>query len=111
MEQNQKEKPTVAPDSGNKVLDATQLADALIDLPGWELKGKQIVKLYTFKTFDLAMEFVNKIAELATKHNHHPDVHISYNKVKVLCWTHKFNAVTKLDTAFAAEVEKVFESI
>lgn len=98
------------PESGNKVLNETQLADALIELPGWELKGKQIVKVYTFKDFIRSVEFVNSVAAIAEKLNHHPDIHINYNKVKILCWTHRYNSVTHQDTELAAQVEKAFES-
>jgi 4a-hydroxytetrahydrobiopterin dehydratase len=97
------------PSETEKVLDSAEIADALIDLPGWELKGKQIVRLYTFKTFADAMEFANQVAAVADKLNHHPDIHISYTKVKILSWTHKYNAITGLDTKLAAEVERVFE--
>jgi len=100
----------VSPDT-EKVLDATQLADALIDLPGWELKGKQIVKTYTFKTFQEAMDFANRVAQAAEQQNHHPSIHIDHVKVKILSWTHKFNAVTKLDIRLAEEIDKVFESV
>ena len=94
---------------GEKViLDETALADALIELPGWELKSKQIMKTYTFKSFQEAMEFANQVAALAERLNHHPDIHINYTKVKILCWTHKYNAITKADTDLAAEVENVF---
>lgn len=94
---------------GEKViLDEAMLADALIDLPGWEPKGKQIAKTYTFNSFTESMEFVNEVAKVAERLNHHPDIHINYKKVKILCWTHKFNAVTKADAELAAEVENVF---
>lgn len=98
------------PETVNKALDENQLADALIDLPGWEPKGKQIAKQYSFKTFKLAMEFVNSVAELAEKRDHHPDIHVNHTKVKILCWTHRFNGVTKADVALAGEIDKLFES-
>lgn len=99
----------MAPGSENNVLDGSKLADALMDLPGWELKGKQIVKLYSFKGFPDAMEFANKVAAIAEQQNHHPDIHISYGKVKILSWTHKNNAITSLDIKLAAAVEKAWE--
>ncbi len=99
----------MATEAENRVLDDGELADALIDLPGWELKGKPIAKTYEFTSFPLAIEFVNQIAELAEKHNHHPDMQINFRKVKVLCWTHKFNAVTQADINLAKEVEHLFE--
>ncbi|MCC6547392.1 4a-hydroxytetrahydrobiopterin dehydratase [Candidatus Sumerlaeota bacterium] len=100
----------MAPDAGIKAMDEAELVDALIELPGWELKGKQIVKSYTFKDFLQAMEFVNRVAETAQADNHHPDIHITYNKVKIACWTHKFNGVSRLDTKLAARIDGVFES-
>lgn len=101
----------MSPETESKALDEAQLADALMELPGWELKGKQIVKTYIFKTFPQAMEFVNGVADLAQKANHHPDFQINFTKVKLMCWTHTKNAVTKLDTKLAAQIEKVFEGV
>jgi len=101
----------VVPGPDKSVLDEGQIADALMDLPGWELRGKQIAKTYTFKTFAQAIEFVNAVAELATKLDHHPDIHIAFSKVKIFCGTHKHNAVTTLDTQLAAGVEKAFEAV
>ncbi|CAN5448864.1 4a-hydroxytetrahydrobiopterin dehydratase [soil metagenome] len=94
-----------------KALDEIQLADALIELPGWELKGKQIVKTYAFKNFAQTMEFVNAVAQVAESMNHHPDIHINFTKVKLLAWTHKYNAITKLDTKLAAGADKAFDNI
>jgi 4a-hydroxytetrahydrobiopterin dehydratase len=93
-----------------KVLDSVELADALIALPGWELKGKQIVKTFVFKKFAEAMEFVNAVAEAAEKMNHHPDIHINFTKVKIHTWTHKYNGVTKLDVKTAEKVDALYES-
>lgn len=92
------------------VLDEIALADELISLPGWEPKNKQISKVYTFETFDDAMEFANQIADVARELNHHPDIHINFKKVKIYCATHKYNAVTKADTELAARVDKVYEA-
>ncbi len=99
----------MATEAENRVLNESELADALIDLPGWELKGKPIAKTYEFNSFPLAVEFVNQVADLAEKHNHHPDIHINFKKVKVHCWTHKFNAITQADIDLAKDVEHVFE--
>lgn len=99
----------MASEAENKILDEGELADALIELPGWELKGKPIAKTFDFTSFPLAIEFVNDIAAVAEEQNHHPDIHINYKKVKVLCWTHKFNAITQADIVLAAAVDRVFE--
>lgn len=98
----------MARESEALVLDDEQIADALIQLDGWELKGKQICKTYTFKAFSESMEFTNAVAETAERLNHHPDIHIAYKKVKILAWTHKFNAVTQADVELAHAVEEVY---
>lgn len=101
----------MARESENAVLDEAKLVDALIELPGWERKGNQIVKAYKFDSFPRAMEFVNAVANKAEELKHHPDIHINFTKVKVFCWTHKFNAVTQADVELATAVEKVYEEV
>lgn len=87
-----------------------QIADALMELPGWELKSKQIVKVYTFKTYMDGVEFVNGVAKIAEASDHHPDILLSFRKVKVSAWTHSCGNVSKLDVDLAREVEKLFET-
>lgn len=96
------------PSEAVKALEPGQLIDALMQLPGWELKGKQIVKQYVFRTFADAMEFANAVAATAEARKHHPDIHISGTKVKLLLWTHRVSAVTILDVKLAEEFEKSY---
>ena len=91
------------------ILDQVQLTDALMELPGWEVKSKQIVKTYEFKTYMDGVEFVGELARKADQLDHHPDMLLGYRKVRVATWTHKYSAVTKLDVMLAKEAEKIFE--
>lgn len=91
----------------NEVLDLETLEDQLADLDGWEYDGRFIHKTYHHPGFAAAMEFVNKVAEIAERINHHPDIIINYKNVQLRCWTHKKNAVTKADIALATEVEQL----
>lgn len=100
----------MTPPDSSTVLDEAAIADALMELPDWELKGRQIMKVYEFKSYLEGIEFVNALARLAEQMNHHPDLHVTWRKVKVVLWTHKFNAVSSLDTKFAAHAERIFEN-
>ena len=69
---------------------------------GWIFKENRIEKQYNFKDFVSAMKFVNKLAEIAEKENHHPDILIfEWNKVKIMFSTHDEGGVTEKDFRLA----------
>ena len=58
-----------------------------------------------FKDFMAAMEFVNRVAEIAEELNHHPDILIpSWNRVRVASWSHDIKAITDRDHALASRI-------
>jgi 4a-hydroxytetrahydrobiopterin dehydratase len=75
------------------------------DLPGWKLDDDEIEKKYQFDDFAGAIAFVNKVAELAEAADHHPDISIKYNKVKLTLSTHSEGGITEKDFALAAQVD------
>ena len=83
----------------------TEVKTALADLPGWELAGADIVKVYKLADFVAAMAFVNQVAERAEAANHHPDIDIRWNKVRLALSTHSEGGLTKNDFALASEIE------
>ncbi|HEV8625135.1 MAG TPA: 4a-hydroxytetrahydrobiopterin dehydratase [Acidimicrobiia bacterium] len=85
----------------------TEVKDGLADLPGWELAGSEIVKEYKFADFAAAMAFVNQVAEAAEAANHHPDIDIRWNKVRLALSTHSEGGLTKNDFALAAQIESL----
>ena len=85
----------------------TEVKAALADLPGWELAGSDIVKEYKFADFVAAMAFVNQVAERAEAANHHPDIDIRWNKVRLALSTHSEGGLTNNDFALAAEIESL----
>jgi 4a-hydroxytetrahydrobiopterin dehydratase len=89
------------------VLTDEQIQDALIDLPEWERDGVKIRKTYVYPTFRDAIAFVNRVADVAEKFNHHPLIDVNFKKVMITLWTHKCHAITKADMVLAAEIEKV----
>ena len=88
------------------VLSESEIKERLRDLEGWQLQGKEISKLYAHKDFVDAMAFVNKVAILAEKADHHPDISINYNKVTLSLSTHSQGGVTDNDFNLAKRIDK-----
>lgn len=73
---------------------------------GWELiESHHLEKLYRFDDFRQALDFTNKVGELAEEQDHHPDIHLAWGRVKVTIWTHKIDGLTESDFVFAAKVD------
>jgi 4a-hydroxytetrahydrobiopterin dehydratase len=77
----------------------------LADLAGWERQGDEIVKEYRFDGFGDAIAFVVRLAFRAEKANHHPDLDVRYNRVRVALSTHDEGGITAKDLALAAEAD------
>ena len=87
-----------------------QIEDGLKPLEGWVYKDKAISKLFRFKEFLDGIEFVRRVAEVAEKADHHPDIHINYTRVTFSCTTHSEGGVTNKDFQLAGEIERAFKS-
>ncbi len=78
--------------------------------PGWKLLRKGTHKLhrqFTFKDFKAAMAFINKVASIAEKEGHHPDMHVFFNKVVLEIYTHAVNGLTENDFILAKKIGRV----
>ena len=73
-------------------------------VPGWENNGKEITRTYKFKDFAEAMAFVNKVAGLAEAADHHPDIDIRWNQVKLTLSTHSAGGLTPKDFSLARQI-------
>ena len=73
-------------------------------VPGWENNGKEITRLYKFPDFKAAMAFVNRVADLAEAADHHPDIDVRYNKVRLTLSTHSAGGLTEKDFALARQI-------
>jgi 4a-hydroxytetrahydrobiopterin dehydratase len=74
----------------------------------WKEEGILLVKDFEFKDFSKAVDFVNKIAKVAEKADHHPNILIhSYNKVRITLTTHSENKITEKDRKLAKEIDKI----
>jgi len=84
-----------------------QAREYLPQVPGWTLdeKGRKISREYKFKDFIGAMNFVQKVADLAESEGHHPDIHIHYSRVLIELWTHAIGGLSENDFILAAKID------
>lgn len=74
-------------------------------VPAWRLEGGQLVRDFAFDDFLNAMEFVNKVAEVAEGAGHHPDIDIRYNKVRLALVSHDAGGLTERDFDLAFSID------
>jgi 4a-hydroxytetrahydrobiopterin dehydratase len=91
-------------------LNKAEIHEKLKGMRGWAHQGKAIQKRYTLKSFMPAIGLVNKIAELAEKEQHHPDMTINYNVVGISLSTHSEGGVTQKDFDLAQQIDKLAET-
>lgn len=75
---------------------------------GWLInEAGHLYKAYNFKDFMGAMAFANKIADLAEKENHHPNLTIAWGSCAVEIWTHKVGGLTENDFILAGKIDEL----
>ncbi|HZI64368.1 MAG TPA: 4a-hydroxytetrahydrobiopterin dehydratase [Thermoanaerobaculia bacterium] len=74
---------------------------------GWRVVDEHhLEKEYSFPDFGSALAFVNRVGETAEEQGHHPDVYLSWGKVRLTIWTHKIDGLTESDFVFAAKADQ-----
>lgn len=94
-------------DKNLKPFDRKEAEDYLAQTHGWTLDkdAKKISKEYKFKDFIGAINFVERVADVAEMEGHHPNINIDYNKVILELWTHSINGLSENDFIVAAKVD------
>lgn len=87
------------------LLDDSEIRNRLDDLQGWTRDGDAIRKTYTLDSFAEAIAFVNRIAELAERANHHPDIDIRFDRVGCALSTHSEGGLTAKDFDLAQQLD------
>ena len=80
------------------------------DNGGWILVRDgthKITKQFKFEDFKKAMEFVNKIADLAESEGHHPNIKLAYNKVSLELFTHAVGGLSENDFIMASKINGI----
>jgi 4a-hydroxytetrahydrobiopterin dehydratase len=76
-------------------------------IPDWNLRWDAIAREFRFDDFEQAMDFVNKVAGVAEKQNHHPDIKVSYNKVLLELSTHEIGGLSRNDFDLAEKINEL----
>lgn len=102
---------------GIKPLSRADAQDYADEVPGWTLEweknpapeqaryGARISKEFRFKDFIGAINFVERVADVAEMEGHHPDIHIKYNKVLLELSTHAIGGLSENDFIVAAKID------
>lgn len=76
----------------------------------WDVvDGHHLTKRFEFDDFRQALDFTNRVGELAEEQGHHPDIHLAWGRVDVAVWTHAIDGLTESDFVFAAKTDRVRE--
>jgi 4a-hydroxytetrahydrobiopterin dehydratase len=91
-------------------LPADQVSAALPQLPGWQLveDGCALAKTFDFADYYRTLAFVNALAHVAHREDHHPDLGVHYNRCVVRYSTHDAGGLTENDLICAAKAEQLY---
>lgn len=99
--------------------DAPRVTDEEIDelkpqIPDWELNNhddvRQLKCAFKFKNFQQALEFTNRVGELAESEGHHPALLTEWGHVTVTWWTHKIKGLHRNDFVMAAKTDRIYQN-
>ena len=90
---------------GMPKLDAVAVAGLAPAVPAWSTAGERLRRKFVFRDFVEAMHFVNRMAEVAEREDHHPDFCVHYREVEVTIWTHAAGGLTENDFILAAKID------
>ena len=81
------------------------------ETPEWSLDegGRRLVRRFEFEDFKNAIQFVNRVADVAEDQGHHPDIAIHWNRVDLVLWTHKIGGLHQNDFILAAKIDRLLE--
>ena len=86
-----------------------QASELLRQLKGWIIEEGTLVKLYPFKNYYETIAFVNAVAWISHREDHHPDLTVSYNKCRVEYSTHAIGGLSENDFICAAKCDALFD--
>jgi 4a-hydroxytetrahydrobiopterin dehydratase len=85
-----------------------ELQQILQQVPQWKaIDEHHITRTFTFPDFKQALDFVNRVGEIAEQQGHHPDILLAWGKAGITLWTHKIDGLTQSDFIMAAKIDKV----
>ncbi len=94
-------------EGGVAPLEAAEARDLLAALPGWRVDGQRLEKAFAFSNHYEALAFVNAVAWVSHREDHHPELTVGYRDVRVRYWTHAIGGLSENDFICAAKLEKL----
>ncbi len=89
-------------------LPSEKIADLLNQLCGWSVENDHhLSKSHTFPDFVTALAFTNRVGAIAEEQGHHPDLYLTWGRVKIDIWTHKIDGLTESDFILAAKIDEL----
>jgi 4a-hydroxytetrahydrobiopterin dehydratase len=92
-------------EGGVPALGRTEIEHLLKKLDGWEYLGEELVKTYRFKNYYETIAFVNAVAWVSHRENHHPDLDVTYQQCRVRYSTHAIGGLSENDFICAAKTD------
>ena len=93
---------------GTPPLKGEELDDLWRQVPGWEVVDEHhLRRRFRFRNFREALEFVNRLGQLAEEQGHHPDVSFGWGYAEVTIFTHKIDGLTESDFILAAKISEL----
>lgn len=96
---------TLDPPAMASTLSDIEIQRALGARPGWTRRNNSLARTFEFPTFAAGIAFVNRVAKVADKMDHHPDVDIRYTKISFSLSTHSAGGITSKDFALAESID------
>jgi 4a-hydroxytetrahydrobiopterin dehydratase len=94
---------------GTPPLEGAELRRLADQLPDWNIiEEHHIAKSFLFPDFRKALDFVNRVGEVAEEQGHHPDLNLSWGKVDVVIFTHKIRGLTDSDFILGAKIDRLY---
>ena len=85
-----------------------EAAAMLRQLEGWTIDGGKLVKVYPFPNYFQTLAFVNALAWISHREDHHPLLSVGYNQCRVEYWTHAIDGLSENDFVCAAKCDALF---
>ena len=92
-------------EGGTAPYNAEQVKEMLKQLKAWIVEDGKLVKLYPFRNYYETMAFVNALAWISHREDHHPDLQVGYNKCRVEYSTHAIGGLSENDFICAAKAD------
>lgn len=90
-----------------RLLTDDELSTGLASLDGWSVEDGKITKTFEFSKYLDGVAFASKVGETAEELNHHPDILLTYGKVKVSVNTHDVGGLSPYDLELARRIERL----